>query len=94
MLTANETYQMQVETAGLIRAAEDLTALTRRLKELWLFGQLDTLGPSAAEGRADAKAREVAALTEGVLRSGGVPGEASDSDEVRASGENGAAIEE
>jgi Surfeit locus protein 5 subunit 22 of Mediator complex len=63
---------MQVETAALIRAAEDLTALTRRLKELWLFGQLNTLGPSAVDGRVEAKAREVAELMENVLRPGEV----------------------
>jgi len=31
-----------------VRAAEDILTLSRQLKELWLFGQLDTLGDSKA----------------------------------------------
>ena len=37
-----------------IRAAEDILALTRTMKELWLFGKLDTLG----EDERDVKRRE------------------------------------
>ncbi|KAI9782318.1 MAG: hypothetical protein M1816_001931 [Peltula sp. TS41687] len=42
--TAVEAYQMEVETAALVRAAEDLLSLTRALKEAWLFGRLNTIG--------------------------------------------------
>ncbi|KAJ5684568.1 surfeit locus protein 5 subunit 22 of mediator complex-domain-containing protein [Penicillium maclennaniae] len=42
--TAVETYQLDVESTALIRAAEDILALTRTMKETWLFGKLDTLG--------------------------------------------------
>ncbi|KAJ5542523.1 hypothetical protein N7535_004945 [Penicillium sp. DV-2018c] len=42
--TAVESYQMGVDTSALIHAVEDLHALTRTMKELWLFGKLDTLG--------------------------------------------------
>lgn len=42
--SAIETYQLEVESTALVRAAEDILALTRTLKEMWLFGKLDTLG--------------------------------------------------
>ncbi|CAG8105804.1 unnamed protein product [Penicillium nalgiovense] len=41
---AVEAFQIDVESTALIRAAEDLLALHRLMKELWLFGKLDTLG--------------------------------------------------
>jgi len=43
--TAVESYQMEVETAAL---------------EMWLFGQLDTIGPAEAEGKTESDARAVA----------------------------------
>ncbi|OJJ50558.1 hypothetical protein ASPZODRAFT_11426 [Penicilliopsis zonata CBS 506.65] len=52
--TAVETYQLDVESTALIRAAEDILALTRMMKETWLFGKLDTLG----EDERDIKRRE------------------------------------
>ncbi|RJE25080.1 hypothetical protein PHISCL_02615 [Aspergillus sclerotialis] len=42
--TSVETYQVDVESSALIRAAEDILSLTRTMKETWLFGKLDTLG--------------------------------------------------
>ncbi|MCJ1478181.1 hypothetical protein MMC13_006857 [Lambiella insularis] len=57
--TAMETFQMEVETAALVRSAEDILSLTRSLKEAWLFGKLDTIGRSEAEARTDRSAREV-----------------------------------
>ncbi|KAF3480479.1 dihydrofolate reductase [Arthroderma uncinatum] len=42
--SAIESYQLDVESTALIRAAEDILSLTRTLKETWLFGKLDTLG--------------------------------------------------
>ncbi|KAL6717043.1 hypothetical protein ACLMJK_004957 [Lecanora helva] len=59
--TAVGAYQMEVESAALIRAAEDILALTRILKESWLFGKLQTVGISEAEKRAEEAARKVAA---------------------------------
>ncbi|KAI5307275.1 hypothetical protein KEM56_001086 [Ascosphaera pollenicola] len=41
--TAVETYQLDVESTALIRAAEDMLAITRMMKEAWLFGKLETL---------------------------------------------------
>ncbi|KAE8145645.1 surfeit locus protein 5 subunit 22 of mediator complex-domain-containing protein [Aspergillus avenaceus] len=52
--TAVETYQLDVESTALIRAAEDILSLTRTMKETWLFGKLDTLG----EDESDIKRRE------------------------------------
>ncbi|KAL2221595.1 surfeit locus protein 5 subunit 22 of mediator complex-domain-containing protein [Thermoascus aurantiacus ATCC 26904] len=52
--TAVETYQLDVESTALIRAAEDILSLTRTMKETWLFGKLNTLG----EDERDVKRRE------------------------------------
>ncbi|KAJ9299714.1 hypothetical protein DTO271G3_2598 [Paecilomyces variotii] len=52
--TSVETYQLDVESTALIRAAEDILSLTRTMKETWLFGKLDTLG----EDERDIKRRE------------------------------------
>ncbi|KAK2743012.1 hypothetical protein FQN57_004968 [Myotisia sp. PD_48] len=52
--SAIETYQLDVESTALIRAAEDLLSLTRTMKETWLFGKLDTLG----EDERDTQRRE------------------------------------
>ena len=51
-----------------IRAAEDLLSLTRQMQELWLFGQLDTLGKSAVEEKTEADARRVAELIQTLVR--------------------------
>ena len=48
--------------AKQITAAEDLTTLTRAMKEAWIFGRLDTLGAVEAEKRAAEEARKVAGL--------------------------------
>ena len=40
-------------------AAEDILALTRSLKEAWLFGKLSTVGVSEAERRAERSRRRV-----------------------------------
>ncbi|KAI4110508.1 MAG: hypothetical protein LQ339_001374 [Xanthoria mediterranea] len=56
---AVDAYKMEVETAALIRAAEDILSLTRTMKEMWLFGKLDTVGTDEADERADESARGV-----------------------------------
>ncbi|KAL8783929.1 MAG: hypothetical protein Q9213_004259 [Squamulea squamosa] len=48
---------MEVETAALIRAAEDILSLTRTMKEMWLFGKLETVGTNEAEKSAEKSAR-------------------------------------
>ena len=64
---ALSALKMDVETQALIRAIEDLLSLTRQMKELWLFGQLDTLGKSGmvqqTEQDAVAVTKLVASLT-------------------------------
>ena len=39
-MAASECYQIETHASAMIRAAEDLLALSRSLKEAWLFGQL------------------------------------------------------
>ncbi|CAG8890001.1 unnamed protein product [Penicillium egyptiacum] len=51
---AVEAFQIDVESTALTRSAEDLLALHRLMKELWLFGKLDTLG----EDERDVQRRE------------------------------------
>ena len=47
--TANRQLIVDTSTASLIRAAEELMVLTRTMKELWLFGGLDTLQKNESE---------------------------------------------
>lgn len=62
---------MDVETASLIRAAEDILSLTRVLKELWLFGKVQTVGTGEAEERAEMAAQGVEAGLRELLGGGG-----------------------
>lgn len=45
----NKKLTVDVATAAMIRAAEELMVLTRTMKELWLFGGLDTLATDQSE---------------------------------------------
>ncbi|KAL8912395.1 MAG: hypothetical protein Q9171_002581 [Xanthocarpia ochracea] len=56
---AVDAYKMEVETAALIRAAEDILSLTRAMKEMWLFGKLQTVGTNKVEERAEENAMGV-----------------------------------
>ncbi|KAL8927579.1 MAG: hypothetical protein Q9208_002386 [Pyrenodesmia sp. 3 TL-2023] len=67
------SYRMDVETASLIRAAEDILSLTRVLKELWLFGKVHTVGTGEAEQRAEMAAKGVEAGLRELLGGGGNP---------------------
>ncbi|RMY11560.1 hypothetical protein D0867_08040 [Hortaea werneckii] len=60
--TALAQYQMQVETTALTRAIEEGQSFTRQLQEMWLFGQLNTIGDSEAKQRSDETANELSAL--------------------------------
>ncbi|CAF9905343.1 MAG: hypothetical protein GOMPHAMPRED_003122 [Gomphillus americanus] len=65
---AVQTYRITAETQALITSIESLTALTRRMKEAWVFGELETIGASKdGEERTEKTVREV---VEGFLRSG------------------------
>lgn len=66
------SYQIKVETAALVRSAENILTLTRILKESWLFGKLQTVGGSEAERRAEGSA---VAVGETLTRLGIVSGE-------------------
>jgi hypothetical protein len=41
--TAMQQFQLDVESTALVRAAEEIMVLTRSMKDVWLFGGLDTL---------------------------------------------------
>jgi hypothetical protein len=45
-----------------VKAAEDFQALIRQLQEMWLFGQLDTMGESKVQQQTDENAKVVAEL--------------------------------
>jgi hypothetical protein len=49
--TSVQQFQLDVESTAVVRAAEEIMMLTRTLKEIWLFGGLDTLAahPTAQE---------------------------------------------
>ena len=49
--------------------------MTRQMKEAWVFGQVDTIGPSEAEARTEEHARAVAEKLSVLLRSSGLPEE-------------------
>lgn len=39
-MAASEAYEIEMHASAMVRDAENLLALTRSLKEAWLFGQL------------------------------------------------------
>lgn len=41
--TSVQQFQLEVESNAIIHAAEEIMMLTRTMKEIWLFGGLDTL---------------------------------------------------
>ncbi|KAG8531508.1 uncharacterized protein KY384_003137 [Bacidia gigantensis] len=56
---AVSAYHMSVESAALVRAAEDVLSLTRVLKEAWLFGKLQTVGAGEAEKKTESLSKDV-----------------------------------
>ncbi|KAF2163379.1 hypothetical protein M409DRAFT_26415 [Zasmidium cellare ATCC 36951] len=61
-VTAVTEYQIKTETSALIKTAEDVQTLIRQLQEMWLFGQLNTLGESKVQQQTDENAKVVADL--------------------------------
>ncbi|KAI9706797.1 MAG: hypothetical protein M1820_004768 [Bogoriella megaspora] len=59
--TALNALEIDVETAALVRGAEELTMLIRQMQEVWLFGQLNTVGQKDALQKTS---EDVAAITE------------------------------
>ncbi|KAI9369603.1 mediator complex, subunit Med22 [Aspergillus egyptiacus] len=70
--TAVETYQLDVESTALIRAAEDILSLTRIMKETWLFGKLDTLGEDESETKRREQLERDAAVLQKVIEEKGI----------------------
>ncbi|KAK0967240.1 hypothetical protein LTR91_017218 [Friedmanniomyces endolithicus] len=60
--TAIAQYHLQTETAALITTAENAQSLIRQLQEMWLFGQLDTLGDTKARQQSDEDAKSITLL--------------------------------
>ncbi|KAI9742650.1 MAG: hypothetical protein M1818_003791 [Claussenomyces sp. TS43310] len=58
-VAAAQAFQTKVETAALIKAAEDLLKLSRELKELWLFGPLRDLGEGDSNPQMEEDAEKV-----------------------------------
>lgn len=62
--------KLDTETQGLIRATEALLSLSRQMKELWLFGGLDTMGRSDVVEQTEGDARRVGEMVEGLVGRG------------------------
>jgi len=69
---------MDHETRALIRATEDVLTLTRQMQEMWLFGQLNTLGRSKLEQETEEDAKVVQSLLERVVKSQGAAGQSDE----------------
>ena len=69
---ALNTLRMDVETQNLVGTVKELLVLTRQMKELWLFGSLDTMGKSGAVEQTENDAQVVAGLVQELLTSGTV----------------------
>lgn len=68
--TAIDQFQLDVESTALVRAAEEIMVLTRQLKDLWLFGGLDTLrNDQDGAGFLDEKAEEDKMIVEDFIKS-------------------------
>ncbi|KAJ5087885.1 surfeit locus protein 5 subunit 22 of mediator complex-domain-containing protein [Penicillium angulare] len=70
--SAVETYQLDVESTALIRAAEDILALTRTMKETWLFGNLNTLGEDERDVQRREKLEKDAVAVQKAVEGGGL----------------------
>ncbi|KAI9780461.1 MAG: hypothetical protein M1839_006735 [Geoglossum umbratile] len=66
--TAVEAYEIEVQTAALVRSAEDILSLTRSLKEAWLFGQLNSVGGTQGTPQTDDDARAVGEALQRLLK--------------------------
>lgn len=57
---AVQAYGIAAETQAFITNIENLTTLTRRMKEAWVFGELETIGASKnVEERIEKMVREI-----------------------------------
>ncbi|KAH8671995.1 hypothetical protein BGZ60DRAFT_25202 [Tricladium varicosporioides] len=65
---AAQGLAMEVESAALVKTAQDLLQLTRELKELWLFGPLREIGEGEGEGSMDIDSVKVGEMADKILR--------------------------
>ncbi|KAI9864126.1 MAG: hypothetical protein M1813_003443 [Trichoglossum hirsutum] len=66
--TAVEAYEIEVQTAALVRSAEDILSLTRSLKEAWLFGQLNSVDGTQGMSKTDEDAEAVGKALQRLLK--------------------------
>ncbi|KAH0536812.1 hypothetical protein FGG08_006345 [Glutinoglossum americanum] len=66
--TAVEAYEIEVQTAALVRSAEDILSLTRSLKEAWLFGQLNSVDGTRGMPKTDEDAKAVGEALQKLLK--------------------------
>ena len=68
---AYNSLRMEMETAALVKTCEDILTMSRQMKELWLFGKLNTLsdgkGDVGVEEKLEEDGREVGRLMEALL---------------------------
>ena len=64
--TAAEQFSLDHETTALISATEQIMVLTRTMKDLWLFGALDTIHDG--EDGVDEKVKEDQEYVQGIVR--------------------------
>ncbi|KAF2434437.1 hypothetical protein EJ08DRAFT_675933 [Tothia fuscella] len=72
--TSSKAYRMDMATQGMIRAAEDLLSLIHQMKEIWLFGKLDTTRSSEVQEQTEEDAKAIVALLR-ELKERGLPNE-------------------
>ncbi|KAF2751252.1 hypothetical protein M011DRAFT_473757 [Sporormia fimetaria CBS 119925] len=65
---AQNELRIREESAALVKDAEDLITLIRELKELWLFGSLNTLTDPGDRQAQEEKALKIAAQIEGLMK--------------------------
>lgn len=58
--TAMQQLQLEVDSTALVKAAEEIMMLTRNLKEIWLFGELNTIKSDEKRERMEREERELA----------------------------------
>ncbi|KAK5043557.1 hypothetical protein LTR84_011417 [Exophiala bonariae] len=64
--TSVQQFQLEVESNAIIHAAEEIMMLTRTMKEIWLFGGLDTLTADHDDNKKDEEEEKRKRLNEDV----------------------------
>lgn len=58
--TAMQQMQLEVDATALVKAAEEIMTLTRSMKEIWLFGALNTIKSDDEKAQMEEKERKLA----------------------------------